>query len=95
MELGCLVEGDPAPEVTWYLEGTELLDSLHYRVTGDGNLLIVFMLPQLAGEYVCVAENLVGTDSAVVTVEFAGTSARSCERFERPGLLCGIASIEP
>lgn len=68
----CVAEGDPDPEVTWYLEGTKLSDSLHYRVS-DGNLLIVFMLPQLAGEYVCVAENLIGSDSAVVHLQFAGT----------------------
>lgn len=73
MVLECLAEGNPNPGVKWYLEGAELSNSLHYRVS-DGNLLIVvFMLAQLAGEYVCVAENLIGRDSAVVNLQFAGT----------------------
>lgn len=72
MELRCLVTGIPAPSVTWYLEGTKLEDSLYYRLAENRSLIIVFMLPQLEGEYVCLAENVLGNTSFTVYLEYLG-----------------------
>ena len=67
-----IIEGDPDPEVSWYVEGAKLSNSSQYRITDGGNLQIVLLLPQHIGEYVCVAENLVGSGSATINVELAG-----------------------
>ena len=74
LELVCQVEGDPVPKVSWYWEGTKLSNSIHYRISDSepGKLRIPFMQPHFSGEYTCVADNLVGRDSAVMVLEFAG-----------------------
>lgn len=73
LELECIVAGDPGPEMTWYFEGMKLSNSLYYRISEDETLVITVMQRSLAGDYECVAENVVGSDSAIVTLEFAGT----------------------
>lgn len=72
IELRCLVEGNPKPEVEWFFKGEKLTDSLHYRVAENGSLIMVVVLSQLAGDYVCLAQNLMGNNSATVHFEYAG-----------------------
>lgn len=72
IELRCITSGNPPPKITWYCKDQELSDSIHYRLPDNGSLLIVSMLPQLAGEYSCFAENIVGNDTGLITLEYAG-----------------------
>ena len=68
-----MVSSDPAPEVTWYREGAKITSgSQDYTFTDNDNLLIVFMQPELAGEFRCVAENPVGIANAIVILDYAG-----------------------
>ena len=73
VELQCLVvEGKPRPKMMWLFRGEKLNNSLHYRLPGNGSLIILTMLPQLAGEYFCRAQNLMGNATASVHLEYAG-----------------------
>ncbi len=72
IELQCSVHGTPTPRVEWIFRGKKLSDSVFYRLPVNGSLMIVVMMPQLAGEYSCFAENLVGNDTDQVTLEYAG-----------------------
>ena len=72
VELQCPVEANPQPKFEWYLEGSLLTNSLDYRVYDNGSLLIVVMLPHLAGRYVCIARNILGTSASTVRLEYAG-----------------------
>ena len=71
----CYVEGDPLPEtVVWsYNDGGQIADSEHYRLLGNGSLLVRGVVLELAGVYTCLAENLMGVASDTVTLQYAGT----------------------
>jgi len=67
MELSCLVQAEPRPEVRWYKD-TMLLDPSHHRqmeTMGDRHTLILHNL-QITdfGNYSCVADNGLGRDRA-------------------------------
>lgn len=76
LELRCAADGDPPPEISWFFDGEKLQDSLHYRLPGNGSLLIVNMKSSLAGEYLCKAESVTGTSNATMYLSYAGESQR-------------------
>ena len=56
VQYSCRVKGNPFPEVTWFLDGTELSHSKEYKITRkDDNLLLVILAPTLnqSGTIVC------------------------------------------
>ena len=68
-ELSCAVAGDPLPQIVWRRVGAELpVDRVH--VTEDKSLRIDDVRLGDEGEYVCRAENAVGsvTGSARLSV---------------------------
>lgn len=72
VELHCGVSGKPKPEVEWYFKGEKLLDNLFYRTSDNGSLLIIIMRPQLAGNYTCRAQNIVGNNSETIRLNYGG-----------------------
>ena len=72
LELICIAEGEPQPEISWFFDGEKLQDSLHYRLPENGSLLIVDMTSNLAGEYLCKAESVVGSSNATLYLRYAG-----------------------
>ena len=72
IELRCITHGNPPPKIKWHFHEQKLADSIHYRLPDNGSLLIVSMLPQLAGEYSCFVENIVGNNTGFITLEYAG-----------------------
>ena len=73
IELQCqVISGNPPPQVQWFYHGEQLSDSVFYRLPDNGSLVIVVMVPHLAGDYSCFAQNLMGNDTAQVTLEYAG-----------------------
>ena len=72
IELQCQISGNPPPQVEWFYHGEQLSDSVYYRLPDNGSLVIVVMVPHLAGEYSCFAQNLMGNDTDQVTLEYAG-----------------------
>ena len=72
VELRCVASGNPAPMIQWFFRGEKLFDSLHYRLPKNGSLVIISMVPHLAGDYLCFAGNLIGNDTDTVSVEYGG-----------------------
>ena len=76
VELRCTIEGQPPPVITWFYHGEGVRDSkhypTHYRLPENGSLLIVDMMPSLAGEYLCKAENILGSSNTTVELRYAG-----------------------
>ena len=77
VSLRCNVMGDPSPSMVWLFHGEQLATGLHYRLLANGTLVIVSMTAAQGGEYVCVAENLMGRSNATVTVEYNGEGLRA------------------
>ncbi|XP_036382492.1 hemicentin-1 [Megalops cyprinoides] len=57
----CTVQGEPAPQISWYHNGTHL--------KGGGELRIVGVSHSDGGAYKCVAENSAGQDSMETVLE--------------------------
>lgn len=72
VELRCTSDGQPPPVIHWFFGGEELQDSTHYRLPENGSLLIVDMISSLAGDYLCKAENLLGSSNTTVELRYAG-----------------------
>ena len=70
--LQCEVAGSPLPRVHWEYHSEQLGDSELYHLFSNGTLLIVSMSEELRGDYLCVAENVLGNSSASVRVEYRG-----------------------
>ena len=65
----CQADGEPAPTISWYFNGTALADTTKYIITND-TLQIVNVESSDAGIYTCNATNVVSNDtsSGVLTV---------------------------
>lgn len=58
-----IVVGNPMPEVRWYVDGTEIRDEPEYEIMYDDGVAILILLeviPEDEGEYVCMAINEIG-----------------------------------
>lgn len=62
--LFCRTLGSPSPRVTWLIEDDVIKSNSKYQVQENGDLLIRNIDWSDMGEYVCVAENNLGRDSA-------------------------------
>ncbi|KAM9324527.1 hemicentin-1 [Gastrophryne carolinensis] len=60
-DISCVAHGIPAPTITWLKDGGMLSTDFTFRVHSAK--------PEDAGMYTCIASNLVGEDSANVTVQ--------------------------
>lgn len=72
VNLKCEVSGDPEPDVEWFFRGLKLTDTLFYRLPESGDLWIIVMRPQLAGDYICRAQNIMGSVNATISLEYEG-----------------------
>ena len=76
VELKCIFIASPAPEVTWYKDGSKL--------TGEGFKVVVFnnrceailklssVMPSLAGNYVCNGSSVIGNAEGNITLIVQG-----------------------
>ncbi|NXY49881.1 ROBO2 protein, partial [Ceuthmochares aereus] len=65
VELGCGVQGDPAPRVQWHKERGDLPWGRH-EVDQEHTLHLYAVTPADAGTYVCTAQSPLGTAAATV-----------------------------
>nr|XP_018673109.1 roundabout homolog 2-like isoform X3 [Ciona intestinalis]XP_026696370.1 roundabout homolog 2-like isoform X4 [Ciona intestinalis] len=71
VELECQVKGDPRPRIRWSKDGGSLPSQSRVVPLSNGNLRITSVQASDSGEYVCTAENQVGSDSrsAIINVQ--------------------------
>uniref|UniRef100_A0A7E4ZRG5 Immunoglobulin I-set domain protein n=1 Tax=Panagrellus redivivus TaxID=6233 RepID=A0A7E4ZRG5_PANRE len=62
--LPCEVDGEPAPEITWTLNGAPAPG----EIDSSGSLIIDNITEEHKGEYRCIARNSVGTDESAANV---------------------------
>lgn len=65
INLPCEAEGDPPPDIKWYLNNQEFNDGI---VSEDSALIIEKIDASHRGEFKCVAENELGTAEHVITL---------------------------
>jgi len=73
--MSCEVTGIPAPQVTWFSQGTDVMDANRtgWRVLANGALRIDHVTTEDAGMYECVATNVAGNATMAVTLNVQGT----------------------
>ncbi|XP_054272557.1 hemicentin-1-like [Macrosteles quadrilineatus] len=65
----CEVDGVPWPSVTWYKDGVNVTNDKRFRI--EGNALVVSNASDdLAGTYICQAENVAGIAQKIFETEF-------------------------
>ncbi|XP_041062394.1 basement membrane-specific heparan sulfate proteoglycan core protein isoform X1 [Carcharodon carcharias] len=70
LELRCQATGQPEPRITWYRTAGSL--TTNHQVQGHV-LRILRMSPAEVGDYICRAENVIGTREVKFSVSFAST----------------------
>ncbi|XP_028935649.1 LOW QUALITY PROTEIN: matrix-remodeling-associated protein 5 [Ornithorhynchus anatinus] len=88
LRLDCSASGDPRPTILWRLPSKRMIDSLfsletRTRVLANGSLVVQSVTDGDAGDYLCVARNRLGDDSAALRVNVTMRPAR-IERREEP-----------
>ncbi|XP_043912302.1 myopalladin isoform X2 [Protopterus annectens] len=82
VQLDCIVEGNPAPDVRWYCEGKELENSPDIQIITSGqkhSLVIAEAFEEDTGRYSCFASNLYGSDSTSAEIYIEGVSSSDSE----------------
>ncbi|KAL0964227.1 hypothetical protein UPYG_G00321090 [Umbra pygmaea] len=78
VQLDCIVQGLPKPEVRWFCEGKELENSPDIQIINDGDLhtlIIAEAFEEDTGRYSCFASNFYGTDSTSAEIYIEGASS--------------------
>ncbi|XP_038613088.1 matrix-remodeling-associated protein 5 [Tachyglossus aculeatus] len=81
LRLDCSAAGDPLPRISWRLPSKRTVGSLfsfetRSRVLANGSLLVQSVTDGDAGDYLCVARNQLGDDSAALRVDVAMRPAK-------------------
>ena len=73
--LVCNATGDPVPVQTWIRNGNELTSGGQYQISSDGRVLTVQGVTEAQDEgmFTCLASNMAGNDSAMITLTVQGT----------------------
>lgn len=73
--LGCLIDGDPRPDVIWERKNIQISSDGHYKLSEDGKayLLTITDVTTLdAGQYICKAKNNIGETYAAASLKVEG-----------------------
>nr|XP_026492682.1 obscurin isoform X6 [Vanessa tameamea] len=90
------VIGVPAPDITWYKNGTPLKASDKYSIKRDGDACCLYVrdiTQDDAGQYKCVAKNKEGEDSCEAVLEVVDKIGRK-QKVEPPSFLKKIGDAE-
>lgn len=63
VNLECVADGQPHPEVTWHKERRPVVEGAHIRIFANGTLAVTSTQRSDAGLYTCTAKNLAGRAS--------------------------------
>uniref|UniRef100_A0AAV2J5Z9 Ig-like domain-containing protein n=1 Tax=Knipowitschia caucasica TaxID=637954 RepID=A0AAV2J5Z9_KNICA len=81
LTLNCTAQGEPTPRIMWRLPSKALVDHWHrmgsrIHVLENGTLIINSVSDKDAGEYLCVARNIIGDDLQLLTVRVSMKPAK-------------------
>ncbi|XP_072292766.1 myopalladin isoform X2 [Eucyclogobius newberryi] len=82
VQLDCIVQGQPVPEVRWFCEGKELENCPDIQIITNGDhhsLIIADAFEEDTGRYSCFASNVYGTDSTSAEIYVEGASSSDSE----------------
>ncbi|XP_055312666.1 lachesin-like [Sitodiplosis mosellana] len=76
IELECKIEGFPAPQVSWYKDGSQILNEGDYSITNTATindvtnsvLRVITVESSQYGDYVCKASNKLGSSEAKINL---------------------------
>ena len=75
LELNCeAIVGNPKPKVLWLRNGLVLQPDRNIRKNDNGNLVIKEVQSKHDGDYICLATNVGGNASIIVSVDVQGES---------------------
>uniref|UniRef100_A0A6Q2ZD33 Myopalladin n=1 Tax=Esox lucius TaxID=8010 RepID=A0A6Q2ZD33_ESOLU len=78
VQLDCIVQGLPMPDVRWFCEGKELENCPDIQIINNGelhSLIIAEAFEEDTGRYSCFASNFYGTDSTSAEIYIEGASS--------------------
>ncbi|KAJ8014339.1 hypothetical protein DPEC_G00039210 [Dallia pectoralis] len=78
VQLDCIVQGLPLPDVRWFCEGKELENCPDIQIVNNGelhSLIIAEAFEEDTGRYSCFASNFYGTDSTSAEIYIEGASS--------------------
>lgn len=82
LELNCLATaGNPKPKVLWLQHGQVLRPDKHIQRNSNGNLIIKDVQSFHGGDYICLATNIGGNESYIVSVAVQGNVQKYCMYF--------------
>ncbi|CAL9688202.1 unnamed protein product [Knipowitschia caucasica] len=82
VQLDCIVQGHPVPEVRWFCEGKELENCPDVQIITNGehhSLVIAEAFEEDTGRYSCFASNFYGKDSTSAEIYVEGASSSDSE----------------
>ncbi|XP_035609810.1 myopalladin isoform X4 [Oncorhynchus keta] len=82
VQLDCIVQGLPMPEVRWFCEGKELENCPDIQIINNSelhSLIIAEAFEEDTGRYSCFASNFYGTDSTSAEIYIEGASSTDSE----------------
>jgi len=68
----CPTSGVPTPTVTWTQDNQEITNNDMHTVQDDGSLLISEAIEEHSARYTCIADSIIGKDSASSKVQIVG-----------------------
>ena len=68
----CPTSGVPTPTVTWTKNGEQVSNDGRYTVQDDGSLLITGTNEEDSARYTCIADSIIGKDSASSKLQIVG-----------------------
>nr|CAI5860889.1 unnamed protein product [Callosobruchus analis] len=72
IELPCIVQGYPVPQVKWYKDGVEITNSEKMQITGVNTLFIRNVTKSDSGNYQCEATNAYSRASSTIEIIVEG-----------------------
>ena len=68
----CPTSGVPTPTITWTKDGEQITNDSRYTIQDDGSLLISEAVDEDSARYTCIADSIIGEDSASSEVKIVG-----------------------
>ena len=68
----CTAAGNPRPRIEWRFKGSKLLSGSKHFIKDDGELNIKHLNYSDAGQYTCIATNILGSHQASATLAVRG-----------------------